>query len=422
MSIGVRRECARPMVWGVLMRVLYLTQSFGHDNGWAHYSIETVSAMAGRGIECWNVAPAAPQEPTAGKFIRRPLWSRRPHGRFRAARAVVDAIALLALARRVDAIHALVEPMALAAAILGVVANKPVFVTLHGTYSISLLKGRNVRINRWAFRRAECLFAVSRYTRRRFLALEPSLSDRVKAVPLGIRRRTTGEGSPPAAKRECAVLTVGAVKPRKGHVSILSALKSVVHHIPDARYYVAGKFEPENNYCRKVLEKANQLGLNGNVKFLGHVGAEELESLYRKVRVLVVASENHGDHFEGFGLVHLEANQHGVPTIGSLDSGNEDAVAQGRSGFLVRQGDSVSLAKAICTLLQSDEDWNRMSRDAKAISDEMSWERLADAYTGAMKDAGVDTAGAVVASNGRSNVSNEVPAPFPHFGPVKGAT
>ena len=54
----------------------------------------------------------------------------------------------------------------------------------------------------------------------------------------------------------------------------------------------------------------------------------------QRARGLVVASRNSGSSYEGFSLVHREANSYGVPSIGSLNSGNEDAIDDGNSGFL----------------------------------------------------------------------------------------
>jgi glycosyltransferase involved in cell wall biosynthesis len=44
-----------------------------------------------------------------------------------------------------------------------------------------------------------------------------------------------------------------------------------------------------------------------------------------------------GGGFEGFGIVYLEAAAAGIPSIGSLDCGAEDAIQDKISGRLVSQ-------------------------------------------------------------------------------------
>ena len=59
------------------------------------------------------------------------------------------------------------------------------------------------------------------------------------------------------------------------------------------------------------------------------------------------------NYFEGFGLVHLEANACGTMTIGTINSSNEDAIPKG-NGFLVEQNDVQGLACAINKLLSCE--------------------------------------------------------------------
>ena len=46
-------------------------------------------------------------------------------------------------------------------------------------------------------------------------------------------------------------------------------------------------------------------------------------------------SINDGKAFEGFGLVFLEANAKGMPCIGSINCGAEEAILNGKTGYIV---------------------------------------------------------------------------------------
>jgi hypothetical protein len=56
-------------------------------------------------------------------------------------------------------------------------------------------------------------------------------------------------------------------------------------------------------------------------------------------------------HFEGFGLVYLEAGACGKPVIGTSECGAEDAILDGQTGLLVRPDDVEGLSAALRSLL-----------------------------------------------------------------------
>ena len=77
--------------------------------------------------------------------------------------------------------------------------------------------------------------------------------------------------------------------------------------------------------------------------------------------------------FEGFGIVYLEAAAAGTPSIGSLDSGAEDAVVDGESGFLVEQNVG-AVAAAMEKLLGDDELRVRLGESARAHARQSGWD------------------------------------------------
>jgi len=199
----------------------------------------------------------------------------------------------------------------------------------------------------------------------------------VRIVPNGVSADATNESMPRAGDREQAFLMVGHVKPRKGVLQAVEALAGVVQRFPDAVLYIAGALS-NDSYVTQVQERVTMLGIDQNVRWLGKIPADQLAVYYKRVRGLVMPSMNVGDSFEGFGLVHLEANIWGVPAIGSRDCGNEDAVRDGFSGFLIRQGDIAALAEAMMKLLDPAFDWDTMSAHALEFAHSMSWDRVVD--------------------------------------------
>jgi glycosyltransferase involved in cell wall biosynthesis len=243
---------------------------------------------------------------------------------------------------------------------------------------VSILESRWRPLFRRAYRSARSIPAISSYTGARLAKRMPELSDRIHAIPLGVSPPPT-RAMPPSQHRERAFLAVGAVKRRKGAHLIVEALARLSDKFPDAKLYVAGDMR-DTKYVDEVKAKVTSLGLGGRVVWLGQIDDAELERYYDRVRGLVMPSLNHGLHFEGFGLVHLEANALGVPAIGSRECGNEDAIKDDYSGFLVEQNNVEHLSAAMARLLGPTDEWDRMSKNAVEFARAMSWDRTADAY------------------------------------------
>jgi glycosyltransferase involved in cell wall biosynthesis len=137
--------------------------------------------------------------------------------------------------------------------------------------------------------------------------------------------------------REKAFIFVGHIKPRKGLIYTLKAFEKLGKNYKDIKFKIVGaeSFSKYEEECKKyVLD--NKLN---NVSFLGSVSDEELIELYYSSMCNVLTSINDGNSFEGFGLIHLEANACGLPTIGSKNCGNESAIIDGITGFLCSQKD-----------------------------------------------------------------------------------
>ena len=63
-----------------------------------------------------------------------------------------------------------------------------------------------------------------------------------------------------------------------------------------------------------------------NVKFLTNVSEKKLKFYYEKSHLFTMLSKKIGHHFEGFGIVYLEALNFGLPVIISKESGAKDLV------------------------------------------------------------------------------------------------
>jgi len=257
-------------------------------------------------------------------------------------------------------------------------------ITVHGTYAVLPLSRRWGHLYRRAFSAAQRIFAVSRYTASRLGEALPEVGSKVLLARNGV----TMEGLvnfPNRSERENAFLAVGGIKPRKGSLIAVEALAKVREDYPDACLYIVGAVE-DQGYAAEVVRRIRKLRLEEGVRILGSVSAEELRSVYGRVLALVMPSINDGDRFEGFGLVHLEANALGVPSIGSKDCGNEEAIREGVSGFLVQQRDVCGLADCMKRLLSPSYDWDRLSRSSFGHAMSMDWDATVELYAQCYKE------------------------------------
>lgn len=99
---------------------------------------------------------------------------------------------------------------------------------------------------------------------------------------------------------------------------------------------------PERPYLEAL---AATLGVAERVRFLGHVDEQAKRAALAAADLFVLASAH-----EGFGLVYLEAMQHGLPVIASGAGGQADFLEDGRTGKLVPGDDAAALAAAIAAL------------------------------------------------------------------------
>ncbi len=121
-----------------------------------------------------------------------------------------------------------------------------------------------------------------------------------------------------------------------------------------------------------LKELTARLSLNGSVSFEGRLGRDALAQVVSRSWVNVHCSLS-----EGWCLSAMEAAAAGVPTAAYAVAGITESVQDGRTGILVKSGDVYALAKAVETLLRSQNDWPEKCR---ARAKEYSWEATVEKW------------------------------------------
>lgn len=373
---------------GPRLRVGFLTEHARPSDGWGRYAVGLTSEMRAQGVE--PVLVTSDTACDAGlvglehHVVLPPLFRRR----FETARSLRALRGVRRVLTTCDAVHVLAEPyLPLAAA--AVPRAAPLVHTAHGTWSLAPLRGAVGRgLTALALARVDLLVCQSRFTRDRMSQRVP-LPPHV-VWPGGVRAEDFD--GPATAKlpdwSESApiVLTVGALKERKGHHLALDAVARASDAFPALRWVLIGGRPGSGTHGEALMACAAELGVADRVHLLGHVPNEELKAWYRRADVFLLLPVSSGDRIEGLGLVYLEAAAAGTPSVGSRDTGAAEAIADGESGLLVPQRDPGAAAAALVRLLGDAGERTRMGEAARVRARRLSWSslagRLARAYTG----------------------------------------
>jgi phosphatidylinositol alpha-1,6-mannosyltransferase len=212
------------------------------------------------------------------------------------------------------------------------------------------------------------VIANSSFTASMLSKLEPGI--RSVVVPCGVDERTIV----PDRSTDPTVLFVGRLVSRKGADRVIEILPRLLERFPRLRFEIVG--DGPDRARLEVLSA--RLGVTGAVAFLGALPDADRDRAYARAWCLAMPARNEDGDVEGFGIVYLEAAMASLPTIGARESGADDAIVHGRTGFLVREDDRDELTARLTTLLSDRESAERMGAAGRrrALA-QFSWERNA---------------------------------------------
>lgn len=166
----------------------------------------------------------------------------------------------------------------------------------------------------------------------------------------------------------------------KGIMTLLEAMR---HVKSDAILNIAGagELEPE---MRQYVADHNL----SNVRFLGHLGTDELAHLVQHALFTVVPSE----WYENYSMTVIESLACGTPVIGANIGGIPEQVRDGWNGHLFAPGDAVELAARMQHLLddrdQAIEMGRRGRRQIETVNGpEAHYEQTMQVYESMMREA-----------------------------------
>lgn len=148
---------------------------------------------------------------------------------------------------------------------------------------------------------------------------------------------------------------------KKGLPTTLLAMRKIADVWPHARLLLAG----DGPMADELRIQCHELGLAGNVEFLGWRSQGELRVLYRQAHLFLHPSETtaSGDR-EGVPNALLEAMSTGLPPVATFHGGIPEAVIDGVDGLLVPERSPLELSAAVLRLTNETGLLEGLSTDA----------------------------------------------------------
>ncbi len=288
--------------------------------------------------------------------------------------------------RKINVVHALdAWPFAIYGLFAVIGTQKKLYISSVGTYSVP---PRHFSLKRFlmrsAYRRASHIFCISAYTQKRiserlpfkcsmsvvYLATTPLPKSDAHAISdIRVRYHITPDMR--------VVLTVGGIKDRKGQLDTLRAVIEVREKRPDLVYVIVGDIS-DSAYIDEIKKEAKKHDAENAYRIVSNASSDkELAAWYSIADVFALTSNTKGNHFEGFGLVFLEAAHFGVPGVGTTDCGIEDAIINNETGLLVAQRDTHAIALAILKILSNHQ---LFSMKVRTFASKFSWQATVERY------------------------------------------
>jgi len=134
------------------------------------------------------------------------------------------------------------------------------------------------------------------------------------------------------------ILAIGRLHAVKDHAFLIKACRFLKQRGLPITCEIAGDGPERTN----LLNKIHSSDLEGEVRLLGHVDPENLDSLYRKTDLVVLTSRS-----EGIPLVLMEAMAREKIVLAPQITGIPELVCSGRNGFLYHAGSLEDFAQQV---------------------------------------------------------------------------
>ena len=177
------------------------------------------------------------------------------------------------------------------------------------------------------------------------------------------------------------ILTSGRLEKRKG---VAWFCENVIPKLSKNIFYIIAGDGADKKNIQRAIEKT---GLINRVKLLGYVTDEVRNTLFNTCDLFVQPNIKIPGDMEGFGISVIEAAACGLPVIASRLEGLQDAIKDGKNGFLVESENTEQWVKKIEAIFEAgsefSESFGKLAEEF--VRNNFTWQKIATKYLEEMK-------------------------------------
>ena len=321
------------------MKICFLTNTLNIDSGWGRYSWEIINLINKEK----NIQTMVLTENFSNNLLEKPILKNSFKNLFFIFPSAIRARKYI---KECDMIHCLdAYPYGIIGALANIGLHKKLIINVVGSYSVAPL-GQKIKttplrwiyrkIKRellcWAYKKADSIPCISFFAEKEILKKINLKNTQVVHLGIDFDKFQINNFFNKKNKEDKVILSVGELKRRKGYHISIPAMVEVKKRYPSFKYYIVSH-QRNKSFFNELKQSVKKHQLDNNIIFLQGISDKELINLYYQSDLFLLTSVNIGCHFEGFGLVFLEAGACGKPVIGTSDCGIEDAIEDGMSFF-----------------------------------------------------------------------------------------
>jgi len=186
----------------------------------------------------------------------------------------------------------------------------------------------------------------------------------VKVIPNGTDTQPLQELELKQLRPPVRLAAVSRLAPNKRIDHVLQATRLLLRQGIECHLTIVGTGESQ----AQLKELANNLNIDAQTRFTGHVTESEKNRILRETHLLI-----HTSLREGWGLNIIEANAMGTPAIVYPVGGLVDSTVNGETGIVTSHEDPQTVATAISELLQAPGLYDKLRTTAWQRAKNFQW-------------------------------------------------